>query len=201
MFFPDSALQWAICHEMGHTLGLDHSTVPGAVMYKQHDVDTWNQKLDQDDINGISFLYPKGRPSGYYSIAERPLRIGSRQQQNTQSPRPANNWPTANSQQPMAWQPNLRSPTTYRLITRFPPQNDVRQSTRAPRYAPPGHIPNYRPRSRPRSRWWTDTARNDLYIISWATLLMIMGHFDPTSISWSQVLYRTFFGYLCFYKL
>lgn len=155
LVFPDSSLQWMICHEMGHTLGLEHSTVPEAVMYEVDIVNrrTWNKKLDQDDIDGISFLYPKGRPSSYFSIAARPRRIGSRQHQSTQSPRPASNWPILNSQQPMAWQPNLRSPTTYRPTTRFPPQNAVQQSTRAPRYAPPGHIPNYRPRSRPRSRW------------------------------------------------
>ena len=46
----------AICHEMGHTLGLGHSSVPEALMYrvigKQQQV-----RLHQDDINGIQSLY------------------------------------------------------------------------------------------------------------------------------------------------
>ena len=47
-------------HENGHALGLDHSGVPGAVM--QAFYGGANCALHQDDVDGISFLYPAGPP-------------------------------------------------------------------------------------------------------------------------------------------
>lgn len=47
-------------HEFGHSLGLEHSQDPGALMYPNYvhrDVDTFS--LPQDDVNGIQFLYGK----------------------------------------------------------------------------------------------------------------------------------------------
>ncbi|HZH29256.1 MAG TPA: matrixin family metalloprotease [Pyrinomonadaceae bacterium] len=44
-------------HEIGHSLGLGHSQVPGALMYPFYNGP--HRYLDQDDINGIRTLYPK----------------------------------------------------------------------------------------------------------------------------------------------
>lgn len=47
-------------HELGHSLGLSHSNVFGALMYPTYmPVDTRNYRLHQDDIDGIQALYGK----------------------------------------------------------------------------------------------------------------------------------------------
>ena len=49
-------LSIAIAHEMGHVLGLGHSDIPAALMY--YSLGSKNQlELNQDDIDGITFLY------------------------------------------------------------------------------------------------------------------------------------------------
>lgn len=45
-------------HEIGHILGLDHSDVGGAVMFKSVSANTTNRVLAPDDIEGIRKLYP-----------------------------------------------------------------------------------------------------------------------------------------------
>ncbi|XP_007191283.1 matrilysin [Balaenoptera acutorostrata] len=51
-------------HELGHSLGLDHSSDPNAVMYPTYEEgDSKNFKLAQDDINGIQKLYGKRNDS------------------------------------------------------------------------------------------------------------------------------------------
>uniref|UniRef100_A0A8C9ML52 Stromelysin-1-like n=1 Tax=Serinus canaria TaxID=9135 RepID=A0A8C9ML52_SERCA len=51
-------------HELGHSLGLSHSNVFGALMYPVYmAVDTRNYQLHQDDINGIQALYGKQEAS------------------------------------------------------------------------------------------------------------------------------------------
>ncbi|XP_055063858.2 collagenase 3-like [Misgurnus anguillicaudatus] len=50
-------------HEVGHTLGLNHSTYLGAVMYEQYiDRDTDLFALSQDDIHSIQSIYGPPNP-------------------------------------------------------------------------------------------------------------------------------------------
>lgn len=47
-------------HELGHSLGLSHSNVYGALMYPIYMArDTRDYQLHQDDIDGIQALYGK----------------------------------------------------------------------------------------------------------------------------------------------
>jgi hypothetical protein len=63
-------IQGIVTHEVGHLLGLDHSTVETATMidgptfYGSHNVgdEVLMRTLDPDDIAGISILYPLGYP-------------------------------------------------------------------------------------------------------------------------------------------
>jgi hypothetical protein len=57
----DDQLAIAVAHEMGHVFGLGHSTEESALMYyaiasKEH------LTLSQDDIDGITWLYPRDEP-------------------------------------------------------------------------------------------------------------------------------------------
>lgn len=48
----------AATHELGHSLGLGHSSDPDAVMYPTYSIrDSKSFKLSQDDIEGIQKLY------------------------------------------------------------------------------------------------------------------------------------------------
>jgi len=51
-----------IAHEIGHTFGLGHSPVPDSLMYFAT-VES-RKSLGRDDIDGISYLYPKKQPGG-----------------------------------------------------------------------------------------------------------------------------------------
>jgi hypothetical protein len=59
----DYNMQYAITHEIGHLLGLDHSAVLSAIMfpYVPHGSDV--PALDSDDRNGIANIYPKTDPT------------------------------------------------------------------------------------------------------------------------------------------
>ncbi|XP_031493342.1 metalloendoproteinase 2-MMP-like [Nymphaea colorata] len=55
-----SDLQSVALHEIGHLLGLDHSSVPEAVMYPSLKPQTRKVELHADDIASIKALYPDG---------------------------------------------------------------------------------------------------------------------------------------------
>jgi peptidoglycan hydrolase-like protein with peptidoglycan-binding domain len=50
-------LQSVATHEIGHALGLEHSTEPGAIMWPYFAIGTPKRSLHQDDIDGIREIY------------------------------------------------------------------------------------------------------------------------------------------------
>ncbi|XP_031493338.1 metalloendoproteinase 2-MMP-like [Nymphaea colorata] len=52
-------VQSVALHEIGHLLGLGHSTVPEAIMYATLDPQTRKVELHGDDIAGINAMYPR----------------------------------------------------------------------------------------------------------------------------------------------
>ena len=59
-------LLWVGVHEFGHSLGLQHSNVQGAVMYPYYTGYVPNMELHSDDIAGIQSLYGKGHGLSRY---------------------------------------------------------------------------------------------------------------------------------------
>lgn len=57
-----------IAHELGHTFGLGHSPVPDSLMY--YATVESRVRLGRDDIDGISYLYPKKQPTGCGTITD-----------------------------------------------------------------------------------------------------------------------------------
>ncbi|GAA53703.1 matrix metalloproteinase-25 [Clonorchis sinensis] len=52
-------------HELGHSMGLGHSTVPTAIMYPYY-IGTWDRvKLDEDDIVGMQQIYGAAKPGKF----------------------------------------------------------------------------------------------------------------------------------------
>jgi hypothetical protein len=64
-------VETVLLHEIGHTLGLDHSSVSGAVMYATYA--NVRRTLHEDDIRGVTYLYPEtgatGEISGFVTSA------------------------------------------------------------------------------------------------------------------------------------
>jgi hypothetical protein len=56
-----SVVEIVLAHEMGHVLGLGHSQTESALMYFNASAKT-ELALSQDDIDGISYLYPRHEP-------------------------------------------------------------------------------------------------------------------------------------------
>ncbi|KAI6700633.1 hypothetical protein NL676_014957 [Syzygium grande] len=57
----ETDLESVALHEIGHLLGLAHSSDPNAVMYPNIPLGSIHRNLSQDDINGIRALYPEQR--------------------------------------------------------------------------------------------------------------------------------------------
>ncbi|RMG20356.1 MAG: hypothetical protein D6729_03010 [Deltaproteobacteria bacterium] len=53
-----------VTHEVGHVLGLDHSTVPGATMFASAEAGELDKRtLEEDDREGLCTIYPVGGPT------------------------------------------------------------------------------------------------------------------------------------------
>ena len=66
--FSDSDIEAVIAHEIGHAIGLGHSEYQHNLMY--YSVSGKNQKwLGQDDIDGVSYLYPHDSEAGLLGVS------------------------------------------------------------------------------------------------------------------------------------
>ena len=64
-FFRDSKVaEEVFAHELGHTLGLGHSTTPGALMRSHAYGDGRGARVSDDDLAGLASLYGTGAPGG-----------------------------------------------------------------------------------------------------------------------------------------
>jgi len=70
-------LEYVAIHEIGHSLGLDHSNVPDSVMWPVVSSDTVFSGLFQDDIDGILSLYASAYASAPIPEPSTMLLIGS----------------------------------------------------------------------------------------------------------------------------
>ena len=52
-------LSFVVAHELGHVLGLGHSGDRNAVMYFSGNSSRTSIRLASDDVDGISYLYPR----------------------------------------------------------------------------------------------------------------------------------------------
>jgi hypothetical protein len=55
-----SEIEAIIAHEIGHTFGLGHTPIKNALMY--YATVPLRRSLGQDDIDGVTYLYPKEQP-------------------------------------------------------------------------------------------------------------------------------------------
>jgi hypothetical protein len=81
--FTTNQLSIILAHEIGHVIGLGHSEDSSSLMYYNASAKT-DLALAQDDINGISYLYPRDELAD-----DLPLACGS-----ISSSLPPSHWPT-----------------------------------------------------------------------------------------------------------
>jgi hypothetical protein len=94
----DYDVETVMLHENGHVAGLGHSSVTAAVMYAYYG--GVRRALHQDDIDGISFLYPaSGEPADTSTPTNTPQPTDTPPPTNTATPTdtPDPNEPTATS--------------------------------------------------------------------------------------------------------
>ncbi len=60
---PSKAAEQLFAHELGHTLGLAHSTDPEALMFAEYHPDLRGAALETDDLAGMLYLYGSSGPS------------------------------------------------------------------------------------------------------------------------------------------
>lgn len=58
----DEELVSLIAHELGHAIGLGHSPVTDSLMFFENKSN--RVALGADDVNGVTYLYPRGQPFG-----------------------------------------------------------------------------------------------------------------------------------------
>lgn len=57
-------VQNTVTHEVGHVIGLDHPDGVETTMYAEASLgETTKRTLHQDDVDGLCFIYPKGKPT------------------------------------------------------------------------------------------------------------------------------------------
>lgn len=63
-------LRWLALHELGHSLGLAHSSNKRAIMYPIYEESLSGNRLNRDDILGIQHIYGTSIPFGRRKVAK-----------------------------------------------------------------------------------------------------------------------------------
>ena len=63
-------LRWLALHELGHSLGLAHSSNKRAIMYPIYEESLSGNRLNRDDILGIQHIYGRPIPFGRRKVAK-----------------------------------------------------------------------------------------------------------------------------------
>lgn len=74
-YFSGISLEEGLCHEMGHALGMGHTSVPKSIMLPSIPGLTTDVILSSDDIAGIQNIY--GGPNGEVSLLNHSIYTSS----------------------------------------------------------------------------------------------------------------------------